>query len=84
MTKSKKNKKRYSSIDEVVTEVAGTDCDEGGCLKGGLPTNYRFNKEDESSPYCVMTSKCKYKLQDDKPINYCGYLIERGYVAKEW
>jgi len=56
----------------------------GLCVKGGTPTNYRYNDVDPTMPLCVYTSKCRHKTFDNFDNVYCGFLIDKGYNPKRY
>ncbi|OYT25601.1 MAG: hypothetical protein B6V02_03245 [Thermoprotei archaeon ex4572_64] len=98
MVKSKKNKKRYQSLDTVVSQEQ--DIEHKGdmgihigdaCLRYStehsmmIPTSAVYNNLQPDFPKCGYSEKCKYRTEkDSEDIRYCNYYAEKMNKGARW
>ena len=91
IVKSKKNKRKYQSLDEQVSQEQ--DLEHKGdmgihigdaCLRYStdhkmmIPTSYSHNVLNPNFPICKYNLKCDYETERDKDnIKYCNYFMEK-------
>ena len=49
------------------------------CIKNGIATNYRYNKERPQHPYCISNLSCVYRNKVGEK-NYCEYMHKKYEV----